>query len=1023
MTEETLFHLAREKAPGERAAFLDEASAGDPALRRRIETLLQADAEPGALVDRPILEAADEQETVPPPRSPGLQPEPAWQAETLNHDEGPSAMEAAGTKVHYFGDYELLGEIARGGMGVVYKARQVSLKRTVALKMILAGQLASADEVQRFHREAEAAANLDQPNIVPIYEIGEHEGQHYFSMKLIDGSSLAQRIASFVRDPKSAAAQLAKVARAVHYAHQHGILHRDLKPGNILLDARDEPYVTDFGLARHVDGRGAQTRTGMILGTPSYMAPEQARSEKSLTAAADVYGLGAILYELLTGRPPFRAETGLDTILLVLDRDPPRPRTVNPRIDVDLETICLKCLEKEPRNRYSSALALAEDLERWRDGRTIQARPSGPAKQMFKWAKRNPALAILLVVLPAWYFNVRLQWAWLEWVFSGDVFVLGLWRLRVLWGRVTAKLPAAPLYFVLDAFMLPAALTATLVQCFYHGDLADRNTLAYAIIMCSFVAGQTVQWLRRRKQAGPLVMPLHAWGPGFFGWLLFLVNIPRIANLVNGSAQTGDALVHVCDSIGGLSSLAFVLLWACAGVQLRKMGCVTLFRFVPWEAIEGYEWKRSRSPDILTLELKLRESAAFPKTTVHPAKKETIDRILMEHLPQSAHPTDADPLQTFDFTSWSERTPAALWMLPAALAATLVLCFYPGNPDDRITLAYELLLCSLLAGQTVQWLRLRKQAGPLVMALQAGPLVIRLHASVAVIFGSVLVLLGCATIINLDNGSAQTGDALVHVCSSITGLSVLAWLLLLLGAGVQLRKMGCVTFYRFVPWEAIEGYEWKPFLFRSERILTLELKLRESAAFPKTTVHPAKKETIDRILMEHLPQSAHPTDSDPLQTFDFTSWSERTPAERMSGAAVMLVASGLMQVLGAFLLIVGVMGPPHNRTVAMFVFLLLGFATLCSGLIVLRGAWNMHKLKNYRLCRFSAVLAMLPLSCAFVTAGVIGFGAPTPDLLAMLLVLAMLLLDFGFVFGLPLGIWALVVLRRADVRAAFARNT
>jgi hypothetical protein len=185
-------------------------------------------------------------------------------------------------------------------------------------------------------------------------------------------------------------------------------------------------------------------------------------------------------------------------------------------------------------------------------------------------------------------------------------------------------------------------------------------------------------------------------------------------------------------------------------------------------------------------------------------------------------------------------------------------------------------------------------------------------------------------------------------------------------------------------------------------------------------VRPAKKETIDRILMEHLPQSAHPMDSDPLQTFDLTSRSERTPAERTSFPAFGL--SGLMQVVGALVLIVGVMGLPHNRPVAMFVFLLLGFATLCSGLIVLRGAWNMHKLKNYRLCRFSAVLAMLPLSYAFVTAGVIGFGAPIPDLLAMLFLLAMLLLGLGFVFGLPLGIWALVVLRRADVRAAFARS-
>ena len=299
------------------------------------------------------------------------------------------------------------------------------------------------------------------------------------------------------------------------------------------------------------------------------------------------------------------------------------------------------------------------------------------------------------------------------------------------------------------------------------------------------------------------------------------------------------------------------------------------------------------------------------------------------------------------------------------------------------------------------------QAGPLFMALRRTP--------VAIVLGPMLVLVGIGTIVNLVNGSAQTGDALVRVCSSITDLSVLAFLLLLVGVGVQFRKMGCVTFFRFVPWEAIEGYEWRP--YGSTGRLLLWLKPRASAAFLQTTVRPAKKETIDRILMEHLPQSAHPTDSDPLQTFDLTSRSERTPAERMSNPALLLGGSGLMTVLGAILLIVGVMGPPHNQPVAMFVFLLLGFASLCTGLIVLRGAWNMRKLKNYRLCRFSAVLAMLPLGWGFVTASVIGFGAPNPVLLAMLY------LGLGFVFGLPFGIWALVVLRRADVRAAFARST
>jgi serine/threonine protein kinase len=314
-------------------------------------------------------------------------------ADGAEDDESPRAADRPARILSDFGDYELLEEIGRGGQGVVYRARQKSLNRTVALKIIGLGQWTTEAHLKRFRREAEAAARLDHPCIVPIHEVGEHDGHCYFSMNFVEGGQLDEVVRDGPISTRQAAELIAKVARTVHYAHEHGILHRDIKPGNILLDKHGEPHLTDFGLARLVETESTVTRTKEVLGTPSYMAPEQAVGEtKKLTSATDVYGLGAVLYQLLTGQAPFAGGTAYETVKLLLEREPRQPRLLNPKVDRDLSAICLKCLEKDPKRRYSSALALAEDLEHWLKHEPIRAKRSGFFTHSRKWVRRNPTL-------------------------------------------------------------------------------------------------------------------------------------------------------------------------------------------------------------------------------------------------------------------------------------------------------------------------------------------------------------------------------------------------------------------------------------------------------------------------------------------------------------------------------------------------------------------------------------------------------------------------------------------------------
>lgn len=358
---------------------------------------------------------------------PGLQPmpvaldEPADESHlpALRAQTNPSANTEA---VGRFGDYELLEEIARGGMGIVYRARQVSLDRIVAVKMLLAGPLAGKDFVQRFRTEAAAAASLQHPNIVAIHEVGFAQGQHFFAMDFVEGLTLAQLVAKGPLPPRQAATYLETVAEAIQFAHDRNVLHRDLKPSNVLIDsATDQPRVTDFGLAKRLEAETDLTLSGQLLGSPNYMSPEQAKAKRGTVGKhSDVYSLGAILYHLLTGRPPFQGETLTEVLRQLADTDPLAPHLLIPRVPSDLETICVKCLEKEPTKRYASALELAEELGRFLRHEPIRARPITGTERGWRWCRRKPALAGLILGLHL-------------------VFALGLTGVIWQWRRATAS--------------------------------------------------------------------------------------------------------------------------------------------------------------------------------------------------------------------------------------------------------------------------------------------------------------------------------------------------------------------------------------------------------------------------------------------------------------------------------------------------------------------------------------------------------------------------------------------------------
>ena len=410
----------------------------------------------------------------------------------------------SGLRIRYIGDYELLNVLGQGGMGVVYKARQISLNRNVALKMIRNSEFASEDQIRRFQNEAEAVALFDHPAIVPIYEVGLHGDQRYFSMKLIEGEGLDKRLKSAPLKPRIAAQFVAEVAEAIHHAHQRGLLHRDLKPANILIDAEGHPHVTDFGLSKRTGQESGLTMSGEIMGTPSYMAPEQALGRNShVTTASDVYGLGGILYAAITGRDPFRGDSILETLHQVRVAAPDRPSSINKKLPRDLEVICLKCLEKDQSRRYASAQEVADDLHRWLNGEPIVARPVNAVARSWMWCKRRPTLAALAGALAVAILGgiIGIVWQWRAAVFQRNEAVvardaaqknaqlastqatLALYTIQDLITDVQSKLSLPNLYDLKMALLKTAQTRMESVAAVYDKSNSNKEASLLAIDM------------------------------------------------------------------------------------------------------------------------------------------------------------------------------------------------------------------------------------------------------------------------------------------------------------------------------------------------------------------------------------------------------------------------------------------------------------------------------------------------------------------------------------------------------------